>query len=110
MKDQLGDRLPQFTDMEKSIVKGSWDYFALNSYTSRWVKDSGVEKPSIQDLDGNNNATGKKKRLNPVEYGKDGKLIGVKGEASWLYDVPWGFGKLLAYVKNRYDNPPIGTN
>ena len=80
MRLQLGDRLPTFTEEEKLLIKGSADYFALNSYTSMWVKDSGLEKAELQDLDGNNIAT---------EYGIDGILIGPKGEASWLFDVPW---------------------
>lgn len=33
--------------------------------------------------------------------------IGTLGESYWLYNVPWSIGKMLRYMKNRYDNPYI---
>lgn len=27
--------------------------------------------------------------------------------ADWLYEVPWGLRKLLVYIKNKYNNPPV---
>jgi len=30
-----------------------------------------------------------------------------RGESPWLYSVPWGFRKLLKWIKNRYGSPPI---
>lgn len=80
MRLQLKDRLPTFTVEEKRLLKGSCDYFALNSYTSQYVKHTGLDEAALQDIDGNNVAT---------EIGPDGALIGPKGEAFWLFDVPW---------------------
>jgi len=54
---------------------------ALNSYTSMYVKDSGLEVAPLNDIDGNNIAT---------EFDIHGDLIGPKAEAFWLFDVPWG--------------------
>ncbi|KAJ3328418.1 hypothetical protein HDU91_004109 [Kappamyces sp. JEL0680] len=98
MKAQLGSRLPVLTPKQKTLIKGSADFVALNSYTTMWVKDSGLEEAPLQDLDGNTVAT---------EFGADGALIGTKAEASWLFSVPWGFGKLLHHINLRYGNPAI---
>jgi beta-glucosidase len=98
LKQQLGERLPKFTPEESQMVKGSCDYFALNSYTSMYVKDSGLAVPPLDDIDGNNIAT---------EFDVDGNLIGPKAEAFWLFDVPWGLKKLLIHIKHRYNNPEL---
>eukprot|EP00826_Nyctotherus_ovalis_P038608 TRINITY_DN3627_c0_g3_i2.p1 TRINITY_DN3627_c0_g3~~TRINITY_DN3627_c0_g3_i2.p1 ORF type:complete len:462 (+),score=118.56 TRINITY_DN3627_c0_g3_i2:1188-2573(+) len=41
MKQRLGRRLPQFTEEEKAMLKGSVDFFACNHYMSYMVKDGG---------------------------------------------------------------------
>lgn len=33
--------------------------------------------------------------------------VGELGESYWLYNVPWSIGRMLRYMKNRYDNPYI---
>ena len=34
MKEMLGDRLPEFTPEELSVVKGSSDFYGMNTYTT----------------------------------------------------------------------------
>lgn len=31
----------------------------------------------------------------------------LQAASSWLYVVPWGIRKLLNYIAERYNNPPI---
>ena len=31
----------------------------------------------------------------------------TRGESDWLYVVPWGFRKLLVWIKETYGNPPL---
>lgn len=33
--------LPRFTEEERRLLVGSMDYFCLNLYTAKWVKDGG---------------------------------------------------------------------
>ncbi|KAL2633834.1 hypothetical protein R1flu_005313 [Riccia fluitans] len=37
MRQYVGDRLPQFTEAERSLLNNSLDFVGLNHYTTRWV-------------------------------------------------------------------------
>ena len=39
MKALVRDGLPTFTDEEKALVKGSYDFIGINYYTSNYAKD-----------------------------------------------------------------------
>ena len=38
---------------------------------------------------------------------KKARLIGPVADSEWLNVVPWGFGKTLRYVQQRYSDPDI---
>jgi beta-glucosidase/6-phospho-beta-glucosidase/beta-galactosidase len=38
--NMLGDRLPKFTEEEVSVIKGSSEFFGMNTYTSNVVCES----------------------------------------------------------------------
>ncbi|XP_070575582.1 cytosolic beta-glucosidase-like [Ptychodera flava] len=88
-------RLPLFTNDEVEYVKETSDFFGLNHYTSRLV----------------NNDTNDE--LNPPSWDKDcgvNRFTGEnwpRAESNWLYVVPWGIRRLLAWIKNEYNDPPI---
>eukprot|EP01083_Nonionella_stella_P147581 465876_1 len=100
MKDNIGERLPRFTEQQQQDLKGSHHFFALNHYTTRWVMNapyngSNPEWYSDQDT-----------WASPYNQ-YNGSIIGVQGESNWLYVVPWGLYKMLHWVADRYDNPPL---
>jgi beta-glucosidase/6-phospho-beta-glucosidase/beta-galactosidase len=46
MKQRLGSLLPRFTAAEKALLKGSYDFFGLNHYTSEYVANDPTDKPA----------------------------------------------------------------
>lgn len=40
MKRLVEDRLPKFTEEEKKLVNGSFDFIGINYYTSAYAKDT----------------------------------------------------------------------
>ncbi|XP_036154835.1 cytosolic beta-glucosidase [Myotis myotis] len=85
-------RLPEFTEEEKRMIKGTADFFAVQYYSSRLVKyrenDKG-EQGVLRDVE--------------MDIFPDPAWINV----DWVYVVPWGIRKLLKYIKDTYNNPVI---
>uniref|UniRef100_A0A4W5R6L1 Glucosidase, beta, acid 3 (gene/pseudogene) n=1 Tax=Hucho hucho TaxID=62062 RepID=A0A4W5R6L1_9TELE len=90
---QEGSRLPRFSKDEPSLL-GTADFFALNYYTSRRVKQ-GECCPGVLGLKSDQDAEGVVDPSWPV--------CGV----SWLAVVPDGLRKLLKYVKDTFNNPAV---
>ncbi|KAJ1547298.1 hypothetical protein HK096_003529, partial [Nowakowskiella sp. JEL0078] len=93
MRRLLGDRLPYFTEEEKELIKGSYDFFGLNHYTARYIEDTGKENDPL-DLDGN---------VIQHTSSQEGEAIGPRGHSAWLYVCPWGCRKLLNWLYKRYN-------
>lgn len=88
-------RLPEFTDEEQSMMAGSFDFIGLNHYSSDKVyfADEGAgDHPS---------------------HWADTGVIGYQdaswpgSASSWLKVVPWGINKMLVWIKDHYNNPPV---
>lgn len=100
MKDRVGDRLPQFTNEEKALVKGSSDFFGLNHYNTMYAADV----PEGQNVENYIYANG-------GVY--EDQHVALTADPAWdLTDmqwpvVPWGLRDLLLWITKRYDNPPI---
>ena len=93
MKSNVGERLPKFTDEQKSLVKGSWDVFFLNHYTSMYYSSAPLDPSMGWEGDQGTSST---------PYNLDGQPIGPRGDSTWLYIVPWGIQKVLEFNHNRY--------
>ncbi|NXG44262.1 LPH hydrolase, partial [Psilopogon haemacephalus] len=87
-------RLPEFTESEKQRIKGTYDYFGLNHYTT--VLTYKINYPA-----------------GILSYDSDRGVASVTdrswlGSGSlWLKVTPFGFRKLLRWIKEEYNNPPI---
>ncbi|KAF7792027.1 hypothetical protein EIP86_003054 [Pleurotus ostreatoroseus] len=92
MKEMLGDRLPEFTPAELAVVKGSSEFYGMNTYTTNLCRCAlireGVEAGGDDEFQGR------------VEYTftrPDGTELGPQ-------DAP-GFRDLLNYLYKRYHRP-----
>jgi len=98
MKIAAGDRLPTFSDAEKAIVNGSHDFFGLNHYTTSYIyPKTDIDTDFGWQSDVNVSST----------HQRGDQMIGPLAGSSWLYVVPWGFRKLLNWIKERYGDPVI---
>ncbi|XP_063166705.1 cytosolic beta-glucosidase-like [Candoia aspera] len=91
----LSSRLPEFTDQEKMMIKGTADFFSLNYYTTRKIKhqDHEISQPSMS-------------ADKEAEQVIDPSWPVATG-SSWLAVVPWGLRRLLKYIKDTYSHPII---
>ncbi|NXS97457.1 LPH hydrolase, partial [Jacana jacana] len=87
-------RLPEFTESEKQRIKGTYDYFGLNHYTT--VLTYNINYPA-----------------GVLSYDSDRGVASVSDRSwlnsgsVWLKVTPFGFRKLLRWIKEEYNDPPI---
>ena len=94
MKAALGSRLPTFTEAEKVLVKGSADFFALNHYSSIYVRDD---------------AKGGDCTCTQSATNGSGHLIGPQAASDWLHIYPPGIRASINFQWNRYKKPIVIT-
>ncbi|KAK7100532.1 hypothetical protein V1264_023466 [Littorina saxatilis] len=90
-------RLPKFTDSEKLFIKGTFDYFGLNHYSTSLCEpadaayQASVPKGYLGDME--------------VKLTRDPKW--QKSSSSYLYYVPWGMRGILNFIRTNYNNTPV---
>ncbi|CEM35346.1 unnamed protein product [Vitrella brassicaformis CCMP3155] len=77
--------LPNMTAADRNLIRNSSDFFGLNHYTTMYV-DSTSPRAETRH--------------------RNGVVIGPHAATWWLYAVPWGFRRLLAYIQDKW-NPPF---
>jgi beta-glucosidase len=97
MRKQLGDRLPEFTDDEVALVKGSNDFYGMNHYTADYVKHKDTPADEL-DFVGN---------LETLKTNKKGDVIGPETQSFWLMPNPEGFRNLIVWLSKRYGFPKM---
>jgi len=96
MRKALGDRLPDFSEEEREMIKGSNDFFGLNHYSTQYVKHKEGDEAMIS-------MWGKKQ---DGGYFEDQWCMN-KSDPAWSktdmgWDVvPWGLGRILFYIQQR---------
>lgn len=99
MKERLGDRLPEFSEEELAMLKDSSDFFGLNHYTTMYAANA-IEGEVHDDIAGNGGISEDQEVR--LSQNKEWELTEMK----WAV-VPWGCQKLLEWIDERYDKPPI---
>ncbi|XP_029968164.1 lactase-phlorizin hydrolase-like [Salarias fasciatus] len=87
-------RLPEFTPEEIQRIKGTHDYFGLNHYTSVLAFPITIP-PEFQDYEADK------------EVAVISDRAWIESGSPWLRITPFGFRKLLKFIKDNYGNPPI---
>ncbi len=100
MRQRLNDRLPEFSDADRGLIKGSSDFFGLNHYTTMLVEHAGADS----DLHNNIRANSGIAADQDVVLTDDPSW--EKTSMGWNI-VPWGCRKTLEWVSDRYRTPPI---
>uniref|UniRef100_A0A8D2ZRL2 Lactase-phlorizin hydrolase-like n=1 Tax=Scophthalmus maximus TaxID=52904 RepID=A0A8D2ZRL2_SCOMX len=89
----LKSRLPEFSPEEIKRVKGTYDYFGFNHYTT--VLAFPVDYGNLQHYDADRGA------------GTIADRTWLDSGSSWLKVSPFGFRRILNFIKEEYGNPPI---
>lgn len=99
MKKNVGERLPNISDEQRLLIKGSSDFFGLNHYTTMFAAEANGELKE-QSVYGN----GGLNEDQNIELSVDESW--QKTAMQWAV-VPWGCRKLLEWIADRYGNPDI---
>lgn len=92
MIEQLGNRLPSWTPDEIALVYGSNDFFALDYYTSTFIKDQ-ESAPGSDDYLGN---------VEMCHKNSQGHFTGPETDSVWLRPCAKGLRKLLNWIHKTY--------
>ncbi|VGO19254.1 GH1 family beta-glucosidase [Pontiella sulfatireligans] len=99
MRERVGDRLPIFSDEERTMVLGSSDFFGLNHYTTMLASEPN-EKPHDASVAGNGGIF-------------DDQHVRLDVDPTWEQThmgwsiVPEGCRELLKWIDARYGHPII---
>uniref|UniRef100_A0A452H608 Lactase n=1 Tax=Gopherus agassizii TaxID=38772 RepID=A0A452H608_9SAUR len=85
-------RLPEFTESEQQSIKGTFDFFGFNHYTT--ILAYNLNHPCLEPL-----GTAGVASVTDRSWLDSGSF--------WLKVTPFGFRKILRWIKEEYDNPPI---
>ncbi|CAJ1078805.1 lactase-phlorizin hydrolase-like [Xyrichtys novacula] len=86
-------RLPEFTPAEIQRIKGTHDYFGFNHYTT--ILSYPVDLGQQQDYEGDRGT------------GTTHDRTWIGSGSFWLKITPFGFRKILKFIKDEYGNPPV---
>ncbi|XP_065075628.1 myrosinase 1-like [Ochlerotatus camptorhynchus] len=91
-------RLPAFTREEVDMIRGTADFFGINSYTSVLVRKNDRNNTAKFPVPSFNHDMGVVESSDP-SWPTSGSV--------WLHVVPSGMNKLLNWIRREYNNPPI---
>lgn len=87
MKTRVKERLPKFTEENKKMLKGSYDFFALNTYSAS-LEEPGTAKKQVDYWSDINTTSSVDPKWKKTDMG-------------WSI-VPEGIHDLIEYIHNTY--------
>ncbi|XP_006880794.1 PREDICTED: lactase-phlorizin hydrolase [Elephantulus edwardii] len=87
-------RLPEFTESEKRRINGTYDFFGFNHYTTVLAYNLNYDS-WISSFDADRGVASITDRSWP------------DSASFWLKVTPFGFRRILNWLKEEYNNPPI---
>ncbi|XP_031640000.1 myrosinase 1-like [Contarinia nasturtii] len=91
-------RLPKFTPEEIKRIRGTSDFFGINSYTTVLVTRNDCNNSANFPIPSFNHD------MDVVESFDENW---TKSASFWLHPVPSGMYNLLMWINKEYDNPPV---
>ncbi|CAA7041634.1 unnamed protein product [Microthlaspi erraticum] len=100
MRQYVGSRLPNFTEAEARLVKGSYDFLGLNYYVTQYAQKADQAPPERLTA-----MTDSRAKLTSTNISKipPGPPFGAGGG----YYYPRGMLEVMKYFKERYGDPLI---
>lgn len=96
MREQLGDRLPRFTEGDLSLLsRAECDFYGMNYYTAQFAKHCSGEA-QLTDVLGN---------VEELQHNRQGIAVGTESGLHWLRSCPDLFRKHLTRVYKLYQKP-----
>ena len=99
LKDTLGDILPEFTEEEKELIKGSCDFYAIDAYSGYYV--GALEDTA--DCVSNSSAPGYPECVDQSSIQPNGFGVGPAGDpgVNWLKSTPLGIRGFLNDITKK---------
>ncbi|GAB0136371.1 hypothetical protein EsDP_00004672 [Epichloe bromicola] len=96
MREQLGERLPAFSDAELALLgESDTDFYGMNYYTSQFARHRDG-RAADTDFLGN---------VDELQQNKQGAQVGEESGLPWLRSCPDLFRKHLTRIHGRYGKP-----
>ena len=110
-------RLPEFTEEEKKLIKGTCDFYSLQMYSTRLIttQDQATMEASKKMMEAEYIQEGKDVHdintllywFRPGWYGDMEVWTAIdqdweKAESIWLRNTPWGLRRMINWIDIRY--------
>jgi beta-glucosidase len=96
MRDQLGERLPRFSEADFSLLReAESDFYGMNYYTAQFARhrpEAALETDYLGNVD-------------ELQRNSEGQIIGDQSGVHWLLSCPERFRKHLTRVYKLYGKP-----
>ncbi|CAH1230913.1 LCT [Branchiostoma lanceolatum] len=82
----------EFSDEDKSSIRGSADFFGLNHYTTGIVANKPIDIQTQSVLE---------------SFEETPTPEWPRAQSDWLFAVPWGLRRMLKYIKENFGDPEV---